>query len=414
MRAQTGKRGFALNGKIKAFAAAMILALCFAMCIGNAVLAETAFAQVYLTTGSVDIALSAQGGWTLSKGSVSMSRYDKPATVSLKGFGGSYFYTSSLNTSVVTASRAYDSSARAYVVKLTKTGVGKATVTVEDGSGTARTVSVTCKPDTFKLTQGNYTFSKKCPYMARLSVSPAYVNGHASDSVLTKVKSSNSRVAKAELRTSGSYKYALVTPKKAGKAKITYTDQYNRKKVAVVTVKKNYFKPALKACTYSYSYYGTKWMTVNTLPNAKVTVKIGAEKISGRADSNGLFTRSLKNDYRVGKKYTVIAKSNGYTAKRSFAVTCNTYVSRIGQGSDQTIWSCKNYVPVRVCNVHKGDIINLYAGGYVYHRHIYGNYSIYETTFYTKYTNRNYRSLSVTVQNKFGQVMCSKDRYLNW
>jgi hypothetical protein len=61
---------------------------------------------------------------------------------------------------------------------------------------------------------------------------------HAPDSVIKKDRSSNKAVASAALRKSNGNVYLQVTPKEAGTAKITVTDQHKRTKTLKVKVAK--------------------------------------------------------------------------------------------------------------------------------------------------------------------------------
>ena len=389
-------------------------------------LALTALLAVFGTAFAAPQSALAEGGqlagaslltqsedWSLSTSAVTLKRYGDEATVKITGSGvDSYWdydaWSSDESVASVDAMTTDSDGNPCFTVE--KKGVGSTTIIVESYEGTRQTLTVTCKPTDFKLYKYKYTFSKKAKYSSSYTISPSYEDGFKPDSNIKKAKSSKPKVASAKLvKCDGSLNYVLVIPKKPGKTKVKVTDQYKRTKTVTIVVKKNYFKAHLKAITRGYAYYGNKKVTVNTVPKAKVTFRIGSEKHTKKANKNGIATIKLKKIYKVGKKYSVTAKTKYGKAK---------YKSKVGSSSfcyfNGTIMSCKYYVPVRVSNVHKGDVLTIKAGTEKHSFKFHGNYSSYSTTFYMNYTLGNYYYLELILKNKFGQKLDTTEWDIDW
>lgn len=297
------------------------LAACALACL---VSTQPAHAQgLALTTQE---AYTTDASWRLSKSSLTIKRYNTPARIALKGkdVGSSRQYTvTSSNDAVASVNGMYyDSGTLYFTVK--KERVGKAVITVEDYyTGEKRTLTVACKPTNFKFYQNGFTFSKKTRYWSTWTISPSWMDDHAPDSVIKKVKSSNKAVASAAIRKSNGNVYLQVTPKGAGTAKITVTDQYKRTKTVKVKVAKGYFKANL-ATSSAYAHYGSKRVQINTKPGARVTLKIKNEKHTTKADKNGNARIELKNTYRKGVKFTVSFKTSKASYTKKFSVGSNS------------------------------------------------------------------------------------------
>lgn len=355
--------------------------------------------------------ISADSSWGFSAGNVTLKRYNTPVTVRLTGATGSYYnyYASSSNSGIAKVSSMSSSGGTPYFT-ITKQGVGSTTITVRNYyTGESRTVMVNCNPTDFNLNNGNFTFSKKTKYYTRYSLSPRYADQHAPDSIIRKAKSSKPKVASVAVKRSGTYSYVVVTPKKAGKAKIRVTDQYNRAKTVVVKVKKNYFKPNLQCTSYAYAYYGNKTVSVYTVPNAKVTVTIGGKKFTGKANSDGSAKVKVSGIYKKGTKFKYTCKTPRAKVTKTATIGSNSYCYFNG-----SVWSCKRYVPVKVTNVHYGDSLTIRSGYESHTIWFYGNYSWATRNFYMNYNLRNYSYLSLTYKNKYGQVLDTDSWYIRW
>ena len=203
----------------------------------------------------------------------------------------------------------------------------------------------------------------------------------------------------------------LSTGELAGSTAITYTDQRGRKLTYTITVKGNYWKANLKARTWGSVPYGEKKVYAYSKPGAKVTLKIGGEKHTKKANKTGQATFKLKKVYKVGKKFSVTAKSG----KLKATIKNKVYASG-GCYFNGTIWSCKYYVPVRAYNVHKGDYLVLSCGSEKHIRHFTSKTSGWSGYLYMNKTLRNYsyRTIKLTLYNKYKQKLSTRSWYIRF
>ena len=286
-------------------------------------------------------------------------------------------------------------------VKLTKTGIGNAVITVTGEDGATKTCNVSCDYSPLTLSTTNVKFGKKLPYKLQ------YIYVTSAESQYVSIKSSNKKVATAK-KGDAKYYGILITAKKPGKTKVTVKDNHGRTYVIKVSVDKKWPKYNLENQTNAYHYYGSDKISVYSKPGAKVTVKIKNKTYSAKIGKKGSKEIKVKNLYKLRTKMQITAKLGKDTIKKKKQVTSSTWVS-MGQ-----IWSCQYTIPIDLSNVTKGDRVILTAGGKDYKRTL--NYSAKSTRviFTTSYQNRNYSSIKVRVKNKFNQTLTERTINIRW
>lgn len=336
--------------------------------------------------------------WSLSQTSVSIG--SGVSNYSLGVFDSKITSVVSSNPKVCTAYADISDDYYSQVV-LTKTGIGNAAITITGEDGTTKTCNVSCSYSPFTVSTKNIKFGKKLPYYLQ------YVYITSEESSVVSVKSSNKKVATAEMGD-GKYYGILITAKKPGKTKVTVKDNLGRTNVIKVSVDKKWPKYNLENRTNAYHYYGSDKISVYSKPGAKVTVKINNKTYTAKIGKSGHKDIKVKSLYKLRTKMLITAKLGKDTIKKKYKVTSSTngYMGRI--------WSCQYTIPINLYNITKGDKVIITVGGRDYKRTM--NYSAKSTqiVFTTRYTNRNYSSIRIRIKNKFGQTLHDYTSRINW
>ena len=276
-----------------------------------------------------------------------------------------------------------------------------ATSTTSSATNTTQASSASKKP-ALVLSRSNFTFSKStCKY---LTYKARAKTGKAADNAIRKVRSSKTSVATAAIKKINGVPYAVVTPKAAGKAKITCTDQYGQAKSVTITVKADYFAPNLKARSASYAYYGDRKITAYTAPNASVTLKISDETYTKKANSAGKVAFALKRYYKEGQKYQVAYKTSKAKVAKSaaFLAKPSCYFDPAS-----SVWTDKKDVTAKAENVRKGDVLTVRCGSESHDYAITQNRAVLTRVFTMNKTMENYKKLDIVLKNKHGQAISS-------
>lgn len=306
----------------------------------------------------------------------------------------------SSNTNVVTVGDIYyDSCYDEDYVELYRVGGGKATIKVWAYDGTYRTCQITSEKTPVKTVVSNQ-FNKKTPY----NECSIYNYYWGKDREIVKAVSSKPKVASVSVR----YGSAIVTAKKAGKTRITFTDRGGVKKTVTITVSKAWKKANLKYYSGASVQYESKKAYVYSKPGAKVTLKIGGKTYKKKIGKKGYAYIKLKKNYKVKTKYSLKCSYKG--AKATVKGKVNSYTSAYVDGS---IWSCKYYVPVVVYNAKKGDTLYVTVNGRTYKQKIYGS-GTYRTTVWLDSRLGCVPYIKIRVKNKYKQTTWSNTETFRW
>ena len=283
---------------------------------------------------------------------------------------------------------------------------GQVSLTAYPTKAVFSTAAISGKRTPFKLSANKVVFNKSNYY------SNAYIYNAASNtsSRIRKASSSEKSVCIATVYTTSGGGYVMIRPKNAGKAVVTVTDTLGRKAKVKVTVARSWKKENFKSATWMGAvYYSSKTASIYGQPGSTVTLRISGDKYTKKIPSNSNYLNiALNRHYKVGTSYKAVIKRGRLSKTFSGTVRSNTHTN------SGTIWSCRCEVPVTAYNLTAGDIITLSIGGRNYVRRIYSDTSYYSTTFYAASQCRYYRLFTVTVKNKYGQLLSSTTRYLNW
>ena len=336
--------------------------------------------------------------WSLSQTSVSI------------GPGVSDYYLGVFDTKITSVVSSNPKVCTAYTdisddyysqVKLTKTGIGNAVITVTGEDGTSKTCNVSCDYSPFTVSSKNIKFGKKHPYDSNY----LYILSEESHAVSAKIKNKKIAIVK---KGDGKYQGYAIYAKKPGKTVLTIKDNLGRTAVVKVTVDKKWPKYNLQSSTYAFHYYGSDHITVHSKPGAKVTVKINNKTYTAKIGKKGSKEIKVKNLYKLRTKIHVTAKLGKNTAKNNKKVYSATY------GSWGRIWSCQYTIPVNLTNITKGDRVILTVGGVDYKRTMGYSAKSTQIVFTTRYQNRNYSSIRIRIKNKFGQTLHDSTSRINW
>lgn len=342
--------------------------------------------------------------WSIAETSVSIG----------PGVSEYYLFVSDTNARSVVSSNpkvvtvAVDSSDEYYTqLKLTKTGIGNAVITVTGEDGTTKTCNVKCSYSPLTLSTKSVKFGKKHPYDA------FNVYDNSKESYIVSIKNKNKKVATVKKQVWDSsaddvHSGISITAKKPGKTKITVKDNLGRTAVIKVTVDKKWPKYNLNTYTYFYHSYGSNEIRVGSKPGTKVSVKIKNKTYTTKIGKKGYKTIKIKSLYKLRTKMYLTAKRGKDTIKKKKKVTSGTY------GYRGRIWSCQYTIPISLTNITKGDRVILTAGGVDYKRTM--NYSAKNTTivFTTRYQNRNYSSTRIRIKNKYNQTLYDSTSRIYW
>lgn len=342
--------------------------------------------------------------WSLSQTSVSI------------GPGESDYYLGVFDTKITSVVSSNPKVCTAYTdisddyysqVKLTKTGIGNAVITVTGEDGTTKTCNVKCSYSPLTLSTKNVKFGKKYPYDVY------YVYDNSKESHIVSIKNKNKKVATVKKQVWDSsaddvHSGISITAKKPGKTKITVKDNLGRTAVIKVTVDKKWPKYNLNTYTYATLSYGSNELRVSSKPGTKVSVKIKNKTYTAKIGKKGNKIIKVKSLYKLRTKMQITAKLGKNTIKKKSKVSSGTY------GYRGRIWSCQYTIPVSLTNITKGDRVILTAGGVDYKRTI--NYSAKNTTivFTTRYQNRNYSSTRIRIKNKYNQTLYDTTSRIYW
>lgn len=209
-----------------------------------------------------------------------------------------------------------------------------------------------------ELYKTSVTFDKKHSY------DTASIFPKDSSEKITKAVSSNKAVAKVATKSG----YVEIKPgTKSGTAAVKVTSTSGKTGTVKVKVSSSWKKANFEFHSYAYSAYADRTVTIGSKPGARVKLKIGKHSYKSRKiGKKGMTVIKLKKNYRVGTKYTVTYSYKGMKLNYTKKIYSNTYASY------DTLWSCKNYIPVNLYHITAGDTVYLKAGGKTYKRKMYG------------------------------------------
>ena len=160
------------------------------------------------------------------------------------------------------------------------------------------------------------------------------------------------------------------------------------------------------------NYYGSPKLIVDTMPGAKVSVKVGKDKykaITMPVESDAFVRKSmkLKKIYKLGTKVTA-------TFTKGSAKVIKTY--KIRRGTRTWGASAKGKkLKVQIWNAHKGDTIRLTIAKKTYTKKVTKNYNDkhHKFTFNTKSKIKKSAVFKITIKNKYKQKLESIQRKLH-
>ena len=269
--------------------------------------------------------------------------------------------------------------------------------------------SLSYADDEWFLSEEKVTIDTYCEYYY-LKGAPA--NDEDDIMYLKDAKSSNSKIVSIDdVYGDEDYGYGedstvTLVPKGVGTASVTITNNKGQTNTIQVTVTKNWLKGGMKQDTDSYFHYGDNFVSVRSLPNTKVTIKIGKKKFKGTTKKNGRcnIKVKLKKTPKIGTKYTATFTNSGIKITLKRKVACDNI-------SDDYIFSIegkKKNLKIELMDHHKGDILTVKVNGQTLKKKIKKvSKNRYVAKFKTKKKIKGNATVKVTLKNKYKQKLFS-------
>ena len=213
---------------------------------------------------------------------------------------------------------------------------------------------------------------------------------------------------------------------KVGKAKIYCTGDKGESCVVPVTVAKSLVTEYLRCCTFTklesqeYSVieeedgsgvnsteyiprfninYGEKKLKFHTIPNQKITLKLGGKKRNTKASSKGIVIVNVPI-CKIGTKFTLSLPYNGGVFKKSGKVKSISQISSVSR-----IYRKSKKVTIKVRNAHKGDVVKVKIGKKTISKKIGNSKKINKLTLKLPRKKKAGKTVKVYLYNKYKQKM---------